>query len=63
MGSPDDGTSITIETPSRLAIFCSVYILVDLHSSTGRDETKRKTQQRMEGRSRKRSSSAGSEKM
>jgi len=30
---------------------------------TGRDETKRKTQERMERRSRKRSSSAGSEKM
>ena len=30
---------------------------------TGRDETKRKTQERMEGRSRKTSSSAGSEKM
>ena len=35
----------------------------DLHSSTGRDETKRKTEERMERRSRKRSSSAGSEKM
>ena len=35
----------------------------DLHSRTGRDETKRKTQERMERRSRKRSSSAGSEKM
>jgi hypothetical protein len=34
----------------------------DLHSRTGRDETKRKTQERMV-RSRKRSSSAGSEKM
>ena len=34
-----------------------------LHSGTGRDETKRKTQERMEIRSRKRSSSAGSEKM
>jgi hypothetical protein len=34
----------------------------DLHSRTGRDETKRKTQERME-RSRKRSSSVGSEKM
>ena len=34
----------------------------DLHSRTGRDETKRKTQERME-RSEKRSSSAGSEKM
>ena len=30
---------------------------------TGRGETKRKTQERMERRSRKRSSSAGSEKM
>jgi hypothetical protein len=30
---------------------------------TGRDETKRKTQERMERRSRKRSSSTGSEKM
>jgi hypothetical protein len=35
----------------------------DLHSRTGRDETKRKAQKRMERRSRKRSSSAGSEKM
>ena len=35
----------------------------DLHSRTGRDETKRKTKGRMERRSRKRSSSAGSEKM
>ena len=35
----------------------------DLHSRTGRDEMKRKTQERMERRSRKRSSSAGSEKM
>jgi hypothetical protein len=36
----------------------------DLHSRTGRrDETKRKTQERMERRSRKRSSSVGSEKM
>jgi hypothetical protein len=35
----------------------------DLHSKTGRDETKRKTQEKMERRSRKRSSSAGSEKM
>ena len=35
----------------------------DLHSRTGRDETKRKTQERMERRSRKRSSSSGSEKM
>jgi len=35
----------------------------DLHSRTGRNETKRKTQQRMGRRSRKRSSSAGSEKM
>jgi hypothetical protein len=35
----------------------------DLHSRTGRDETKRKTQERMERRSGKRSSSAVSEKM
>ena len=35
----------------------------DLHSRTGRDEKKRKTQERMERGSRKRSSSAGSEKM
>jgi len=35
----------------------------DLHSRTGSDETKRKTQERMGRRSRKRSSSAGSEKM
>jgi hypothetical protein len=34
----------------------------DLHSRIGRDETKRKTQEKMERRSRKRSSSAGSEK-
>jgi hypothetical protein len=34
----------------------------DLHSRTGRDETKRKTQERME-KSRKSSSSAESEKM
>ena len=32
----------------------------DLHSRTGKDETKRKTQERMERRSRTRSSSAGS---
>jgi hypothetical protein len=35
----------------------------DLHSRTGRDETKRKTQEMMERRSRKRSSSVGSEKV
>jgi len=35
----------------------------DLHARTGRVETKRKTQKRLERRSRKRSSSAGSEKM
>jgi len=35
----------------------------DLHQCTGRDETKGKTQERMERGSRKRSSSAGSEKM
>jgi hypothetical protein len=35
----------------------------DLHSRNGRDETKRKTQKRMDRRSKKRSSSAGSEKM
>jgi hypothetical protein len=35
----------------------------DLHSRTGRDETKRKTQETMERRSGKRSSSAGSEKV
>jgi hypothetical protein len=35
----------------------------DLHSRTGRDETKMKTQERMERRNGKRSSSAGSEKM
>jgi hypothetical protein len=35
----------------------------DFHSRTGRDETKRETQERMERRSRKRSSSAGSEMM
>ena len=34
----------------------------DLHSRTGRDEKKGKTQERMERGSRKRSSSAGSEK-
>jgi hypothetical protein len=35
----------------------------NLHSKTGRNERKGKTQKRMERRSRKRSSSAGSEKM
>ena len=35
----------------------------DLHSRTGRDEMKRKTQERMKRGSRKRSSSDGSEKM
>ena len=35
----------------------------DLHSRTGRDETKRKTKERMDRRSRKRSSSVGSEEM
>jgi hypothetical protein len=35
----------------------------DLYSRNGREEMKRKTQERMERRSRKRSSSAGSEKM
>ena len=35
----------------------------DLHSGTGRDEKKGKTQERMERGSRKRSSSAGSEKV
>jgi hypothetical protein len=35
----------------------------DLHSRTGRDETKRKTHEKIERRSRKRSSSTGSEKM
>ena len=35
----------------------------DLHSRTGRDEKKGKTQERMERGSRNRSSSAGSEKM
>jgi hypothetical protein len=35
----------------------------DLHSRTGRDEKKGKTQERMERGSRKKSSSAGSEKM
>ena len=35
----------------------------DLHSRTGRDEKKRKTQEKMERGMRKRSSSAGSEKM
>ena len=35
----------------------------DLHSRTGRDEKKGKTQERMERGSRKRSSCAGSEKM
>ena len=35
----------------------------DLHSRTARDETKRKTQERMDRRSRKRSLSARSEKM
>jgi hypothetical protein len=35
----------------------------DLYSRTGRDETKRKTQEKMERRSRRRSLSAGREKM
>ena len=35
----------------------------DLHSRTGRDQKKEKTQEEMERGSRKRSSSAGSEKM
>ena len=35
----------------------------DLHSRTGRDEKKGKSQERLERGSRKRSSSAGSEKM
>jgi hypothetical protein len=35
----------------------------DLHSRIGRGETKGKAQERMEGRSRKRSSSVGSEEM
>ena len=35
----------------------------DLHSKTGRDEKKGKIQQKMERESRKRSSSAGNEKM
>jgi len=35
----------------------------DLHSRTGRDEKKGKTQEKMESGSRKRSSSAGCEKM
>ena len=37
--------------------------LADLHSRTGRDEKKGKTQERMERGSRKISSSLGSEKM
>jgi len=39
------------------------YAQKDLHSRTGRDEAKGKTQERMETGRRKRSSSAGSEKM
>jgi hypothetical protein len=35
----------------------------DLHSRTGRDETQRKTQERMERRSGNRSSNAGSERI
>jgi hypothetical protein len=35
----------------------------NLHSRTGREKTKRKVQERMERRSRKRSSGAGSEKI
>jgi hypothetical protein len=35
----------------------------DLHSRTGRNETKRKTQEKIKRRSGKRSSSVGSEKM
>ena len=40
-----------------------LYAQKDLLARTGRDETKGKSQERMERRSRKRSSSAGSEKM
>jgi len=42
---------------------CTKFAQKDLHSRTGRDEMKRKTQERMERRSGKRSSSVGSEKM
>ena len=45
----------------RISANCSS--LTDLHSKTGRDGKKGKTQERMERGSRKRSSSAGSEKM
>ena len=40
-----------------------LYAQKDLHSSIGRDGKKEKTQEKMERGSRKRSSSAGSEKM
>ena len=41
----------------------NIEALIKLLSRTGMDEKKGKTQERMEGGSRKRSSSAGSEKM
>jgi len=47
----------------QLLIAVAVDAQIDLHSRTGRDEMKRKTQERMERRSRKRSSSDGSDKM
>ena len=40
-----------------------IYTQKGLHSRTGRDEKKGKTQEKMEGGSRKISSSAGSEKV
>ena len=45
--------------------FCILYWVLEkgLHSRTGRDKTKRKTQEKMERRSGKRSSSVGREKM
>ena len=44
-------------------IFLFYMDVKDLHSRTGRNEKKGKTQEKMERGSRKRSSSAGSEKM
>ena len=56
----------TITAPSWPTAFLSFLeqdAQKDLHAKTGRDETKRKTQERRKRRSRKRSSSAGNEKM
>ena len=53
----------TVKVTVRTVIFTVHTAQKDLHSRTGRDEKKGKTQERMERGSRKKSSSAGSEKM